>query len=157
MTIPGVGPLSALTILSEIGRDMSRFATAGHLVAWAGLCPGQNESAGKRRRGRLRKGAPWLKTMLVQCAWAAKSAKNSYYRAQFLRLRARWRGGEPSGVAGANPARVGVMPISSNRFGPGAALLFLLGAPFLTAFSPKKRCPFQFVPVIALATCERLR
>jgi len=58
VTIPGVSPLSALTILSEIGRDMSRFATAGHLVAWAGLCPGQNESAGKRRRGRLRKGAP---------------------------------------------------------------------------------------------------
>src|SRR5271165_1633968 len=67
------------------------------------------------------------------------------------------RGGEPSGIAGANPARVGVMPISSNGFGPGVALLFLLGAPFLTAFSPKKRCPFQFVPVIALATSERLR
>src|SRR5208282_4682689 len=89
VTIPGVSRLSALTILSEIGRDMSRFATAGHLVAWAGLCPGQNESAGKRRRSRLRKGAPWLKTMLIQCAWAAKRAKNSYYRAQFYRLRAR--------------------------------------------------------------------
>ncbi len=68
---------------------MSRFATAGHLVAWAGLCPGQNESAGKRRRSRLRKGAPWLKTMLVQCAWAAKRAKDSYYRAQFFRLQAK--------------------------------------------------------------------
>ncbi len=89
VTIPGVSPLSALTILSEIGRDMSRFATAGHLVAWAGLCPGQNESAGKRRRSRLRKGAPWLKTMLVQCAWAAKRAKASYYRAQFFRLQAK--------------------------------------------------------------------
>lgn len=88
-TIPGVGRLSALTILSETGADMSRFATAGHLVAWAGLCPGQNESAGKRRRSRLRKGAPWLKTMLVQCAWAAKRAKQSYYRAQFFRLQAR--------------------------------------------------------------------
>jgi transposase len=89
VTIPGVSRLSALTIISEIGPDMSRFATAGHLVAWAGLCPGQNESAGKRRRGRLRKGAPWLKTMLVQCAWAAKRAKASYYRAQFFRLQAR--------------------------------------------------------------------
>src|SRR5208282_1583302 len=89
VTIPGVSRLSALTILSEIGRDMSRFATAGHLVAWAGLCPGQNESAGKRRRSRLRKGAPWLKTMLVQCAWAAKRAKDSYYRAQFFRLQAK--------------------------------------------------------------------
>jgi transposase len=89
VTIPGVSRLSALTILSEIGRDMSRFATAGHLVAWAGLCPGQNESAGRRRRSRLRKGAPWLKTMLVQCAWAAKRAKASYYRAQFFRLQAK--------------------------------------------------------------------
>lgn len=89
VTIPGVSRLSALTILSEIGRDMSRFASAGHLVAWAGLCPGQNESAGRRRRSRLRKGAPWLKTMLVQCAWAAKRAKASYYRAQFFRLQAK--------------------------------------------------------------------
>jgi len=88
-TIPGVSKVSALSILSEIGSDMSRFPTAGHLVAWAGLCPGQNESAGKRRRSRLRKGAPWLKTMLIQCAWAAKRAKLSYYRAQFYRLQAR--------------------------------------------------------------------
>src|SRR3982075_2530909 len=88
-TIPGVSTLSATTILSEIGRDMSRSPTAGHLVAWAGLCPRQNESAGKRKPVRLRKGAPWLKTMLVQCAWAAKRSKNSYYRAQFFRLQAR--------------------------------------------------------------------
>ena len=80
-SIPGVSVLSATTILAEIGRDMSRFPTAGHLVAWAGLCPGQNESAGKRKSSRLRKGAPWLKTMLVQCAWAAKRQKNSYYAA----------------------------------------------------------------------------
>jgi transposase len=85
-TIPGVSTLAAITILAEIGRDMSRFPTAGHLVAWAGLCPGHNESAGKRKSSRLRKGAPWLKTMLVQCAWAAKRKKNSYYRAQFNRL-----------------------------------------------------------------------
>ena len=68
---------------------MTRFDSDGHLVAWTGLCPSQNESAGKRKRTRLRKGAPWLKTMLVQCAWAAKRANNSYYKAQFLRLRAR--------------------------------------------------------------------
>ena len=88
-SIPGVSTLSALSILSEIGADMSRFDTAGHLIAWAGLCPGQNESAGKRKPTRLRKGAPWLKTMLVQCAWAAKRANNSYYKAQFFRLQAR--------------------------------------------------------------------
>jgi transposase len=88
-TIPGVSTLSARTILSEIGRDMSRFPTAGHLVSWAGLCPDQNESAGKRKPAHLRKGAPWLKTMLVQCAWAAKRKKDSYYKAQFFRLQSR--------------------------------------------------------------------
>jgi transposase len=87
--MPGVSRLSATSILAEIGRDMSRFPTAGHLVAWAGLCPGQHESAGKRKSRRLRRGAPWLKTMLVQCAWAAKRAKNSYYSAQFHRLSSR--------------------------------------------------------------------
>jgi transposase len=81
--------LSATTILAKIGLDMSRFPTAGHLVAWAGLCRGQNESAGKRRFSRLRKGAPWLKTMLVECAWAACRKKDSYYKAQFHRLRAK--------------------------------------------------------------------
>src|SRR5277367_6040633 len=89
VSIPGVSYLSATTILAEIGRNMSRFPTAGHLIAWAGLCPGQNESAGKRKRSRPRKGAPWLKTMLVQCARAAKRQKDSYYRAQFYRLQAR--------------------------------------------------------------------
>ena len=67
-TIPGVSRLAAVVILSEIGRDMSRFPTAGHLLAWAGMCPGHNQSAGKRKSSRLRKGAPWLKTLLVQCA-----------------------------------------------------------------------------------------
>jgi transposase len=75
-TIPGVSGLSATTILAEIGTDMSRFPDAGHLLAWAGMCPSQNESAGKRKSSRLRKGAPWLKTMLVQCAWAAKRKKD---------------------------------------------------------------------------------
>jgi transposase len=88
-SVPGVSHLSATSILAEIGRDMSRFPTAGHMVAWAGLCPGQNQSAGKQKSSRLRKGAPWLKTMLVQCAWAAKRQKNSYYMDQFHRLKAR--------------------------------------------------------------------
>lgn len=88
-TTPGVSAVAAPAILSEIGHDMSRFPTAGHLLAWAGMCPGQNESAGKRKPSRLRKGAPWLKTMLVQCAWAAIRKKGSYYQAQFRRLRHR--------------------------------------------------------------------
>lgn len=88
-TIPGIGPLAAMTILAEIGTDMSRFPTAGHLLSWAGLCPGQNESAGKRKPSRLRKGDPWLKTMMVQCAWSASRKKDSYYKAQFNRLRSK--------------------------------------------------------------------
>jgi transposase len=88
-SVPGISILSATIILAEIGREMSRFPTAGHLLAWAGMCPGQNESAGKRKSARLRKGDPWLKTILVQCAWAATRKKNSYYGAQFKRLRAR--------------------------------------------------------------------
>ncbi len=88
-TIPGVSDLTAQVIVSEIGTDMARFPTAGHLISWAGLCPRNDESAGKRRSTRLRKGAPWLKTTLVQCAWAASHKKASYLQAQFRRLRHR--------------------------------------------------------------------
>jgi transposase len=88
-TIPGISVLAASMILAEIGRDMSRFPTAGHLISWAGMCPGQNESAGKRKSTRLRKGNPWLKTTMVQCAWAAKRKKDSYYKAQFFRIQSR--------------------------------------------------------------------
>ncbi len=88
-SIPGVGALAARVIVAEIGLDMGRFPTAGHLVSWAGLCPRNDESAGKRLSARLRKGAPWLKTILVQCAWAASRKKASYLQAQYHRLRAR--------------------------------------------------------------------
>jgi transposase len=89
ITIPGVGPLTAREILAESGIDMSRFPTSGQLVSWAGLCPRNDESAGRRRSNRMRKGAQWLKATLVQCAWAAIKKKDSYLRAQFYRLRAR--------------------------------------------------------------------
>jgi transposase len=88
-TIPGLSKLSAETIVAEIGADMGRFPTEGHLISWAGLCPKNDESAGKRRSTRMRKGAPWLKTTLIQCAWAAARTKGSYLQAQFHRLRAR--------------------------------------------------------------------
>ena len=88
-TIAGVGELTAQVVLSEIGLDMSRFPSAQHLISWAGLCPRQDESAGKRRSTRLKKRAPWLKTALVQAAWAAVRKKHSYLSAQFQRLRAR--------------------------------------------------------------------
>src|SRR6266550_2249124 len=88
-TIPGISQLSAQVIVSEIGTDMSRFATDAHLRSWAGLGPRSDQSAGKRRSTRLRKGAPWLKAMLVQCAWAATRSKGTYLHAQYLRLRSR--------------------------------------------------------------------
>jgi transposase len=87
--IPGISSLSAEVIVSEIGIDMSRFKTDGHLISWAGLCPKNDESAGKRRSTRMKKGAPWLKTTLIQCAWAATRVKGSYLQAQYLRLRSR--------------------------------------------------------------------
>ena len=82
-TMPGVGRIAAEVILAEIGPDMERFATAGHLRSWAGLCPRLDESAGKKRSTRIRKGAPWLKTTLVQAAWAAVRTKNSYYKSLY--------------------------------------------------------------------------
>lgn len=97
-TMPGVSELVAQTIVSEIGDDMTRFRTAAHLVSWAGLCPQMNESAGKRRSTRIRKGAPWLKTVLVQAAWCAVRKKDSYFKAQYHRLRSR-RGSKKAIVA----------------------------------------------------------
>jgi len=88
-SIPGIKNLGAHVIVSEIGIDMSRFPSAAHLISWACICPRNDESAGKRRSNRLRKGAAWLKTTLVQCAWAAVKKKNSYLQAQFYRIKVR--------------------------------------------------------------------
>ena len=88
-SVPGVGSLGAQVIVSEIGTDMVRFPSDSHLISWAGICPRNDESAGKRRSNRLRKGAPWLKTTLVQCAWAAVRKKDSYLQAQFHRIKSR--------------------------------------------------------------------
>jgi transposase len=88
-TVPGVKALAAQVVVSEIGLDMSRFPSDRHLISWACICPRNDESAGKRRSNRLRKGATWLKTTLVQCAWAAVNKKDSYLRAQFYRIKAR--------------------------------------------------------------------
>ena len=88
-TMPGVNDRAANVIVAEIGVDMARFPSDAHLISWAGLCPKNDESAGKRRSTRVRKGAPWLKTTLVTATWAAVRAKDSYFQAQFLRLKAR--------------------------------------------------------------------
>lgn len=97
-TIPGVGPYLAEALIAEIGTDMSRFPTPAHLASWAGMCPGNHESAGKRRSGRTRKGSPWLRTLLVQAAHAGARKKDTYLGAQYRRLSAR-RGKSRAAVA----------------------------------------------------------
>lgn len=87
-TIPGVGRRTAETILSEVGTDMGRFPTSRHLASWAGLCPGNHESAGKSTSGRARKGSPWLRSMLVEAAKAAGRSE-TYLGALHQRLAAR--------------------------------------------------------------------
>ncbi len=97
-TMPGISDVVAQVVVAEIGVDMTRFPSPGHLVSWAGLCPRNDESAGKRRSTRLRKSANWLKTTLVTSAWAAVRTKDSYLRAQFLRIKSR-RGAKKAIIA----------------------------------------------------------
>lgn len=87
--IPGFGDNVAQTVLAEVGADMTAFPTADHLVSWAGMCPRLDESAGRKRSKRLRKGAPWLKPVLVQAALAAIKVKNSSLRARYFSLKPR--------------------------------------------------------------------
>lgn len=96
--MPGMSRTSACVVLAEIGADMSRFPSQQHLVSFAGLCPGLNQSAGKSRSSKLKKGSNWLKTVMVNCAWAAARSKSTYARAQFHRLKAR-RGAKKAVVA----------------------------------------------------------
>ena len=98
MTIPGVSRRTAEVILAEIGPDMGRFPTAAQLASWAGVCPGNNESAGKHGSGRTRKGSKWLRVALVEAAHAAARTKNSYLAAQYARLRGR-RGPKKAALA----------------------------------------------------------
>lgn len=87
--VPGISRRTAEVLLAEIGWDMSRFPTAKHLASWAGMCPGNNESAGKRRSGKTRKGSPWLRHALVEAAHGAVHTKNKYFKAQCNRIAAR--------------------------------------------------------------------
>jgi transposase len=87
--LPGIARRSAEVILAEIGLDMSRFASAAHLCSWAGVCPGNNESAGKRKSGKTVKGNKTLKTTLVQCAKTANKVKDSFFSAQYQRIASR--------------------------------------------------------------------
>lgn len=96
--IPGVKKKTAESIIAEIGIDMSVFPTDAHLSSWAGMCPGSNESAGKRRSGRTTGGDTWLKTTLIEAGWAASRTKGSYFKGQFHRMSSR-RGAKRAVVA----------------------------------------------------------
>ena len=96
--IPGFDKRAAQNVLAEIGTDMSRFPTEGHLCSWAGLCPGNDQSAGKRKSGRMTEGNKWLKRTLNQTAWAGSRTKVSYFKAQFHRISKR-RGAKRAAMA----------------------------------------------------------
>lgn len=85
-TIPGVQRLTAVTIVSELGTDLSMLPTAGHLCSWVGMCPGNNESAGKKKSTRITQDNAYLKSVLCQCAWAATRSKKNYLREWFYKL-----------------------------------------------------------------------
>ena len=110
--IPGVGRRTAEDVLAEIGVDMSRFPTAGHLASWAHVCPGNHESAGKRKSGATGRGNPWLRAALVEAARAAARTKKSYFSAQYHRLAAR-RGGRRAALAVAHTILVTIYHLLS--------------------------------------------
>jgi transposase len=97
-TIPGVNRRTAETLIAEIGVDMSQFPTHRHLASWAGMCPGNEESAGKRRSGKTRKGSKWLRSALTESARAAARSKGTYLASHYARLRGR-RGSKKAAVA----------------------------------------------------------
>lgn len=101
ISIPGIHRTAAYTVIAEIGVDMSRFASPRHLASWAGLCPGNNTSAGKSRSGKSHRGNPWIKGVMTEISWAAARTKNSYPSAQYRRL-ATHRGKKRALVAVAN-------------------------------------------------------
>jgi transposase len=86
VTIPGIDRVAAWCVVAEIGTNMDQFGSAQHLCSWAGVCPGNNESAGKKKSGKTRRGSVWLRRVLCEAAWAASHCKRSYFRAQFHRL-----------------------------------------------------------------------
>ena len=130
--IPGIGRTSAEQIIAEIGVDMSRFPTAGHLCAWAGVSPGDNESAGRRKSGKTRKGNRTLKKTLIQCATSAVNNKDSFAHAQYQRLVVR-KGRNKAIVAVAHSMLIAIYHVLSGN------LYRDLGADYYTQFNKDKK------------------
>ena len=112
--IPGIARRSAEVILAEIGLDMGRFPSAAHLCSWAGVCPGNYQSAGRRKHGKTTKGNKTLKTILTQCAKSAKTVKSSYFFAQYQRISAR-RGKNRATLAVAHSMLIAIYHILKNK------------------------------------------
>ena len=132
-SVTGIGPDSAKVILSVIGTDMSRFPSDAHLSSWAGLSPGNNESAGKRRSGRTTKGNKLLKTTMIQCAHSAVMVKSSYFCAQFQRISAR-RGRKRAYVAVAHSMLIAVYHMLKN-----GQVFSDLGADYYNQFNKERK------------------
>jgi len=131
-TIPGVSQRVAETVVAEIGPRMEQFPSADHLASWAGMCSGNNESAGKRRSGRITKGNRWLKRVLVQAAWAASRTKGTYLAAQYRRLVKR-RGAKRALVAVGHTLLVMIYQVLKK-----GTVYAELGADFLERLEPER-------------------
>lgn len=142
--IPGIGRKSAESIIAEIGIEMCRFPSASHLASWAGLCPGNNESAGKRRNGKTTKGNSMLRTTLIECANSARRVKHSFFCAQFNRISIR-RGKNRAVVAVAHSMLIAIYHILKDN-----EPYVDLGADYYERFNREKKVSFYLKKLKAL-------
>ncbi|MDI6602165.1 MAG: IS110 family transposase [Thermoanaerobacteraceae bacterium] len=113
-SIPGIDKIAAQSIIAEIGTNMSVFHSQDHLASWCGLCPGNNESAGKKKRTKVRPGNNYVKTILCQCAHAASNSKNTYLAARYWSIKAR-RGPQKATIATARKIIISIYHMIKNR------------------------------------------